>query len=633
VILLLRRAGVLKLQSTAPLTGVAVLLLAYFLTSYAVARHRSSGQLTPLEAQAMNMSAMSTPAGFAPVATEVLKPGAFLASVSYTGTVVSYNDEDVYPRVAGTIVSMPAYPGSRVGAGTLLVRLDDIELSARERQAQWDREMAARARGTSQRELDMASASRRQAEAETGKASQDVVAMQRELASAQAMVKESQTEVVGAERDVEASRHEVTAARASEEAAASEASMAASRVESAQAELETARADEAYWKAEIVREKKLLASGAVSLDEYQSEESKYKTAQAAVGKAEARLRESKQGQSAAEARRRQAAADSAKTDSQLSSMQAKLDKARAAVDRSKADAESAAARVDSARAGVRAARAMTQEKSAGVSAAASRTGEAAAALGQRAEALTVARTIRGYTEIRAARSGYVTQRLVSPGVLVQPGVPILRISELDRVRLQAYVSERDVALLEVGGRVEAASPKLPGGTLVARITSIFPASDPTTRTSTVEAIVDNSAHRLFPGDAVTLRLFGRERAGAMSVPTSSIVYRNLVATGPSSAQQATVWVATPGKQGGKQAHQVNVTVGTSSGDRTEVVAGLKAGDEVIFRGGDSLKEGDPIYPVAWGEAGPVTLPPAPPAAAGAASGPASGPASAPAGSR
>ncbi len=581
----------------------------------------------------MDMNAMSTPAGFAPVATEALKPGAFLPSVTYTGTVVAYNDEDVYARVAGTIVSMPVYPGNRVRAGTLLLRLDDVELSARERQAQWDREMATRARGTSQRELDMAAAARRQAEAQTGKASQDVIAMQREVASAQAMVKESQTEVVGAERDVEASRHEVTAARASEEAAAAEASMAASKVQSAQADLDSMRADEAYWKAEIAREKKLLDSGAVSLDEYQSEDAKYKASHAAVGKAEAMLRESKQGLSAAEARSRQAAAGTAKSDSQLAAMEAKLDKARAAVERSKADAETAAARVDSARAEVRAAKAMTQEKSAGVSAAASRTGEAAAAMGQRAEALTVARTVRGYTEIRASRSGYVNQRLVSPGVLVQPGVPILRISELDRVRLQAYVSERDVQLLEVGGRVEAGSPKLPGGTLVARITSIFPASDPTTRTSTVEAIVDNAAHHVFPGDAVTLKLFGRERAGSLSVPTSAVVYRNLPAKGPYSAQQATVWTAIAGEQGAKKAHQVDVTVGTSSGDRTEIVVGLKPGDEVIYRGGEYLKEGDPVYPVAWGEAGPMALPPPPPsegsgpaAKSGAASGPASAPA-------
>jgi RND family efflux transporter MFP subunit len=634
LVFLLRRAGAIRLQSTAAVSGVAILLIAYFLTSYVVARHRQSGQMTLLESQTMDMSSMRPPEGAVPVATEPVKVGLFAPAATYTGTVVAYTDEDVYPRVAGTIVSMPVYPGDRVSAGSLLVRLDDRELSARERQALWDREMAARARRTSERELEMAGAARRQAEAETGKAGQDLRVMERERASAQAMVKEAQSEVRGAERDLEAGRQELVAAQAAQEAAASEASMAASRVESAQADLESMRADAAYWQAEIAREKKLLDSGAVSLDEYQNEEARNKDARAKVARAEAMVRESKQGQAAAEARRRQAAADAAKAQARLASMEAGLDKARAAADRAVADAESAGARVDSARAGVRAARAMGEEKSAAIGAAASRTGEAAAAVGQRTEALTAARTIRGYTEIRARRSGYVTQRLVSPGVLVQPGTPILRVSDLDRVRLQAYVSERDVKLLEVGGRVEATSPKLPGGSIVARITSIFPAADPTTRTSIVEAVVDNSGRRLFPGDAISMKLHGRGRGGALSVPTSAIVNRNLPARGPSSAQQATVWTAAAGGQpGAKKAHQVDVTVGLSSGDRTEILTGLRSGDEVIYRGNEYLKEGDQVYPVAWGEAGPIVLPPAPQgegtAPGGEGTGPASGPMSAP----
>jgi multidrug resistance efflux pump len=97
---------------------------------------------------------------------------------------------------------------------------------------------------------------------------------------------------------------------------------------------------------------------------------------------------------------------------------------------------------------------MRDEKAAGVQAAAARVGEAQADIHRQAEGLTVARTVRGYTEIRATRPGYVSQRLVSPGVLVSPGTPILRVSEISRLRLQAYVSEGDLKALSVGDRVE-----------------------------------------------------------------------------------------------------------------------------------------------------------------------------------
>jgi multidrug efflux pump subunit AcrA (membrane-fusion protein) len=162
----------------------------------------------------------------------------------------------------------------------------------------------------------------------------------------------------------------------------------------------------------------------------------------------------------------------------------------------------------------------------------------------------------------------------------------------------------------------------------------------------VETIVDNHGRRLFPGDAVGLKLFGRERTRALTVPTSAIVYRAIPTGGPSSRQEATLWLAIgagsvgqvsytcvmhpevhsnrPGKcpkcgmdlvpekaGGGKKAAQVAVTLGVSDGERTEVISGLRAGDRVVIRGMESLRRGDPVYPVPWSPAGPVTMPPAP----------------------
>ena len=54
--------------------------------------------------------------------------------------------------------------------------------------------------------------------------------------------------------------------------------------------------------------------------------------------------------------------------------------------------------------------------------------------------------VRDYVSIVAPTSGYVVKRLVAPGVLVQPGMAILKIAQVDRVRLQANVGEKDIAL-------------------------------------------------------------------------------------------------------------------------------------------------------------------------------------------
>ena len=45
------------------------------------------------------------------------------STVSYTGSAVSFVDQDVYPRVTGWITWMPFYPGDRVRKGQLLAMI------------------------------------------------------------------------------------------------------------------------------------------------------------------------------------------------------------------------------------------------------------------------------------------------------------------------------------------------------------------------------------------------------------------------------------------------------------------------------------------------------------------------------
>ena len=77
--------------------------------------------------------------------------------------------------------------------------------------------------------------------------------------------------------------------------------------------------------------------------------------------------------------------------------------------------------------------------------------------------LNTARVVAGYTEIRADVDGVVTQRLLSPGVLVQPGQPILKVSQERPIRLQVNVAESDLAGIHAGNRVRAHEPPAPAG--------------------------------------------------------------------------------------------------------------------------------------------------------------------------
>ncbi len=191
-------------------------------------------------------------------------------------------------------------------------------------------------------------------------------------------------------------------------------------------------------------------------------------------------------------------------------------------------------------------------------------------------AAQTSRIVRGYVEIRAPSAAYVVKRLVAPGVLVQPGMAILKTAQIDRVRLQANVGEKDVALIRVGSPVTVTTA---GGQapIMARVTSVFPFLDQGPRTAVVEAIVDNPGRRLLPGQYVTMQFVTGESAHALTVSRDAVVRLG---------SRATVWVVNEDR-----AEPRDVTTGLEGADRVEVLTGLTGGERVIVEGQDGLYAG------------------------------------------
>ncbi|MFQ6096435.1 MAG: heavy metal-binding domain-containing protein, partial [Armatimonadota bacterium] len=637
------------------------------------------GQMSVIEAQAMDMSAMKPPEGAAPVATEVVERRPFRASVTYTGTVVAYNDEDVYPRVEGWIVDMPVYPGDIVKRGQLIARLDSVELSAREREAAMARQAAAEERQAAAAKVSGAQRARDQAAADLDEATSALKASQADLTRAEAAVVEARRAQDQAEHDLSAAQADLRGAESAQNAAESELEAARSAVRTAQAELASAKADLTYWQAEIKRSKVLVDADAISVDEYQREEARVKSAQASVDEASAKIKEREAAVAAAEARVARAKAAVTAARARVQGMTSAVEQAKERVKQSQASADTARAKVEQASARVASARATLKQREADVQASRAADQAAEARARERAENLAAVATVRGYTEIRSTVGGRVIERLVSPGVLVRPGMPILRISEIDRVRLQAYVSETDLPHIRAGNVVRVTLPEDPGRVVESKVTSVFPNVDPRARTAIVEAVTPNLDNIFFPGETVTMEIETGFVEDAISVPNGAIVERVSKIEGPHSENRPAVWVVRgagetgpvtyyctmhpevtsdkPGKcpkcgmnlepkklvmpekteyyctmhpdvvsdepgtcpkcgmkleprkvGGSKTARLVFVETGRTSGKRTEILSGLKEGDEVIVRGHDYLREGQMVLPTAWSDAGPVELP-------------------------
>jgi len=603
------------------LGGLVLIALVSAVTWWVVERYKRPGQMSLLQAQAMDMGAMRAPEGTQPVAAETVAYGPIEGKVTYTGTAVAYTDEDVYPRVTGRIVSLPVYAGDRVRPGQLIVRLDSEELRGREAEAAAEKAAAGAGSAAAAAEAAQTRTMLSQAEAEIAKAKAEAAEAEQDRAGAVAMVAQ-------AEQEVNAAGEQEAAAKAEWRAAQADEAQARAEVASAQAHVE-------YWSAEVERMQDLLDQGAVSLDEFQREKAEAQAAAAGLASAQAIVRRKQANVETAEKRVAQASAG--------------LEKAKASLAGAKAAERATAARQDRAGSSLRSVQAQARAAALAVQAAEARQAEAKAKLASASASLTTNAIVRGYTEIRAATEGVVVERTVSPGVLVMPGMRILKIAQIDPIRVQANVAEKDAALIKVGAPVQVRTQKEPSATLSGKVTSVFPATDPQSRTSIVEAALPNRDRRVLPGDYVSVDIAYGRKERALTVPLEALVTVP-VESGAVTAEKVreAVWVVAsaseqveytcpmhpevisdkpgncpkcgmklvPKTSGtGQRAHLAEVTVGLRGGGRAEIVTGVSPGDQVIYAGYEELREGNPVFVTAWGKEGPLQLPPPPAGAA------------------
>jgi hypothetical protein len=88
------------------LGGLALLAAMLAVSMYAVRSYRRPGAMTPIEAQAMEMSTPAPP-GAAPVELATVQRGNVENTVRYTGQAMANAEQEVYPRVTGWINWMP----------------------------------------------------------------------------------------------------------------------------------------------------------------------------------------------------------------------------------------------------------------------------------------------------------------------------------------------------------------------------------------------------------------------------------------------------------------------------------------------------------------------------------------------
>jgi RND family efflux transporter MFP subunit len=197
-------------------------------------------------------------------------------------------------------------------------------------------------------------------------------------------------------------------------------------------------------------------------------------------------------------------------------------------------------------------------------------------------------TMLKYSQITAPFAGIITKRYADPGALIQAGtssstqtLPVVRLSQNDRLRLDIPVSVSYVSRVNVGDPVEirVASFAAPLRGTIARSTRKV---ETATRTMEVEVDVPNADLRLIPGmyASVSLRLEHREKT--LVVPIEAV------------SRQKTSTVLVVDRDGKIQ--ERTISLGLETPRKIEVLTGLYESDLVMIGSRSQVKPGQKVEP-------------------------------------
>ena len=231
-----------------------------------------------------------------------------------------------------------------------------------------------------------------------------------------------------------------------------------------------------------------------------------------------------------------------------------------------------------------------------------RTVETTVAAAEARERAAAAR-LEDYT-VRAPFDGRVGLRQVSLGAFVDTKIPITTLDDVGRIRLDFSVPEPLLSRVRIGAQIKAQSVAFQGRVFQGTVAAVDTRIDPVTRSVKLMAVIENSDLALKPGMFMTVALEVARRDNAVIAPEEAIV-----AEGP----RQVAYVVKDNR-----VERRMVMIGQRSFGKVEIIEGLKAGETIVARGIQRVRNGIAVQPR------PLSGPPAAGAAPNAARVPSAG---------
>jgi len=126
------------------------------------------------------------------------------------------------------------------------------------------------------------------------------------------------------------------------------------------------------------------------------------------------------------------------------------------------------------------------------------------------------------TVVRAPIAGMVADRPVQVGEFISERTPVATIVQMTPLKLRTGVQERYAGVVQAGQPVEFRVESFGDTVFTGKVAYVSPSLDPTMRTFTIEALVDNSDYRLKPGFFAKGVILTRRDEGVQAVPDAAV---------------------------------------------------------------------------------------------------------------
>ena len=207
-----------------------------------------------------------------------------------------------------------------------------------------------------------------------------------------------------------------------------------------------------------------------------------------------------------------------------------------------------------------------------------------------------------YSHIVAPFAGVVTARYVDPGALIEADgqtgttggdggaghgrsgkVPIVKVADIDRLRVYVYVPEAETSRVQRGMPATLRLREFPGREFHGTVARFAMSLELSTRTMLTEVDLDNPKHELYPGMYADVDLELERHPDALQVPVTSVEH---------AGQQGFVFAVRDGKL-----VKLPVETGIQGEELVEVTSGLDADAAVVTNPTPSLSAGAAVQAV------------------------------------